>query len=164
MEQDLRQRPTRVSLRHLPLRHDHTHLIDAEGSESGGQQTGGTQDVPPVEEAEGNSFHDAVEAETHQGQSGEELHAQRRPRGRVFLAHDELQREDLTLWETDLRRRSAWWGIPERWNICESVSWRKHDVCLSWAPAQHWEQRAERWVLYTLTDLRLQKDPRSARV
>lgn len=106
-EQDLRQRRTRVSLRHLPLRHDHTHLIDAEGSESGGQQTGGTQDVPPVEEAEGNSFHDAVEAETHQGQSGEELHAQRRPGGRVFLAHDELQREDLTLWETDLRGRLA---------------------------------------------------------
>jgi len=82
-----RQRHTRVSLCLFP-RQDHTHLVHAEGGEGGGQQTRSAQDVPPVEEAEGNSFADAVDAETHQRQRGEELHTQRRPRGRVFLAHD----------------------------------------------------------------------------
>lgn len=100
------QRHTRVSLRLSP-RQDHTHLVHAEGSEGGGQQTRGAQDVPPVEEAEGNSFADAVDAETHQRQRGKELHTQRWPRGRVFLTHDE--KRSLTLRDTHLRGKLAGW-------------------------------------------------------
>ncbi len=89
---------SRLSLGRLSLCHEHTHLVDAEGSEGGGQQAGSAQNIPPVEEAEGDSFDNAVEAETHQRHGGEELHTQRRP-GR-FLTHDEASRASTQTRET----------------------------------------------------------------
>lgn len=69
------------------LRQDREHLVDPEHGEAGGDQAGGSEDVPPVEEAEGDALGDAIEPEAHQGHCGEDLDAQGRPGGFRFLPH-----------------------------------------------------------------------------
>lgn len=69
----------RVGFGSFPLSQDGEHLVDPEHGKSGGHQTGGSEDVPPVEEAKRDALGDAVEPEADQCHGGEDLDAQRRP-------------------------------------------------------------------------------------
>lgn len=79
--------PAQVGFSFLPLRQDREHLVDPEHGKAGGHQAGGSEDVPPVEEAEGDAFGDAVEREADQSHGGKDLDAQGWPGGFRFIPH-----------------------------------------------------------------------------
>ena len=51
------------------------HLVDPKGGERSRHDAGPSQDVPPVEEVEGEALHNAVEPEAHHGHEGQDLDA-----------------------------------------------------------------------------------------